>query len=250
MTVWQSPPPQPPAWPQPAINPYGQANPYAAISLPSITPAPAPALPRTSSPFAWVVIVAGVCAIGCSLLPFYTITSTVTYESQHYSQSFTGNAWYGIFGWLAVVFVAGGAIAAIWHLAASKSRLAAADLAVILAALGLATAIIARIVYPSIENANLVTGRPWFSLQKLYGTGYWLSLVCAIIAVGAAAATLVDARHRAKTTTPAPTLPIPPWTPPQYQPPAQYQPTPQYQPAPQYQPPPQYQPAPPYPVSY
>jgi len=174
-----------------------------------------------ASPFAWIVIVAGLAALGCSLLPFYTVTATATYDNQPYSSSFTGNAWYGVFGWLAIVLVAAGAIGAIVHLAGAKSRVAGADLAVMFSALGLATAIIAGFAFPSIENANLVAGRPWFSLQKLYGTGYWLSLICAIIAVGTATMTLLDTHLRAAANPspakPAPAQPAPaqltqPWT--------------------------------------
>ena len=271
MSVWPAQPPAqpptqftaptpPPTWPQPATSwqapapqavPYQQANPYAATSLPSVTTPPPPAVDTTkASPFAWIVIVAGIAALGCSLLPFYTVTSTATLDGQAYSSSFTGNAWYGIFGWLSVVLVAIGAIGAIVHLAGAKSRVAGADIAVLFSALGLATAIIARIVYPTIENTNLVAGRTWFSLQKLYGTGYWLCVICAIIAVGAASLTLLDA-HREATTAqaetpapaPAPALaPIPPWT--------QQWTQPQWTPAPALSPPPASPPSKPYPFSY
>jgi len=139
-----------------------------------------------------LLVIAGAGAIGATFLPFYVVSTKIDYLDVGYSASFTGNAWYGIFGWLAGVLVAVAAVAAGVHLATKTRAMAGAALA--LSVIGLVCAGAAGVIYPDVSNLDMVAGQPWFSIEQAYSIGYWVLLVCAFLAVIAGVIMLIHAR--------------------------------------------------------
>ena len=143
-----------------------------------------------------MVLVAGLAALGASLLPYYTVVSTIDWQGVPHTESFTGNSWFGLYGWLAAVLLACSAGAAAMHIASAKTRRPFAVVAVFLSVAGLASAIAARVIYPDITNLDLVKDLQWFTVDKLYGYGYWVGLGCAIVATVAAVVALLGAMRK------------------------------------------------------
>jgi len=188
-----------------------------------------------------LVVLVGLGAIALSFVPsYYQITVTVSYFNPPITSSDSVNAWYGIYGWLAAVLLGVAVLPAIIHLAIHRPPLPTVGFLFTMA--GLASVIVARLVFPPVAHLDLVGDASWLTIQKSYGWAYWASLACAVIAVGGAAMTMIDARQRAaeEIANPAPVFtppPVPTPAMPAYVPDFAAPPT--VQPPPVYAPPPQ-----------
>ena len=129
-------------------------------------------------------------------MPYYTVVSTIDWLGVPHTKSFTGNAWFGVYGWVAAVLLACGAAAAAMYLAYAKTRRPFAIAAVLLSVAGLFSALIVRVVYPDITNFDLVEKLQWFTVDKQYAYGYWVGLGCAIVATVAAVIVLLGAMRK------------------------------------------------------
>jgi len=151
-----------------------------------------------------LVIVAGLAAIAISFAPnYYQVTSTVNYFTTPITASTSVDAWHGTYGWLAAILLVVAALPAVIHLA--NHHLAFPVLGLLCTLAGLACAIVAHLIFPPVGHLDLASGSNWLTIQTSYGWGYWAILVCAVIAAGGAALTLIDARQRAAQTVAAPT---------------------------------------------
>ena len=96
-------------------------------------------------------------------------------------------------------------MASVISIGAAKARRPFAVIAAVLCVAGLVGVIAARLIYPDITNLHLVAGLQWFTVEKLFGYGYWISLGCAAVASVAAIFALVGRRKPAP-----PQLPVVP----------------------------------------
>jgi len=143
-----------------------------------------------------VVIVAGLAGLGASLLPYYTVVSTIDWLGVPHTKSFTGNAWFGVYGWVAALLLALGAAAAAMYIASAKTRQPFAVAAMLLSVAGLFSAILVRVIYPDITNFELVEKLQWFTVDKQYSYGYWVGLGCAVVATAAAVLTFLSTMRK------------------------------------------------------
>ena len=189
------------AW-QPAAAPsYPAAPGYATPGYPAAAPKPAAPV----SIFAWLVMAGGALALICSFLPYYTIKATVP---GYGSESDWGNAWNGFFGWFGILMLLAAAAIVAAQVFADLKQPQMPLISLGLAGIGLILVVIALFVFPGKSDLESAAGMTIDQLEN-YGVtvdmgrsvGYWLSLVCAVVAVVGAVMFYMEAQ---KAATPAP----------------------------------------------
>jgi len=159
------------------------------------------------------LLIAGLVSVSLSFLPYYALTTTLTVSGIDYTASGTYDAWHGIYGWLAAVLLAVSAVFTIVYILAAKARAPLSVVVMLICVLALASAVASHYIYVTVVGVEYFAGQDYFTLDKQFGIGHWLILICAAVAVISAIFMMSSAFRRAPAVA-QPVVPQPPVVPP------------------------------------